>query len=477
MSIKTLKNKIHFNLVTVAALSILSISFQCYAETNATLNVNGDLFIAGAAAGVAGIALATSHSSHTNSAPVFSETIIPCNPQPTAQCNTTCISDLQKMLDDFRVENNIPGMQMTISTGSQAMQTFCSGTTTMNGTTHVGRNSLFEIGSITKSFISTIILQLEAEGKLSLDDKVSKWFPQYTDWSNITIKQLLNMTGGIFGYDDDQFLQQVAANHLRYWSMNEITNSSYAHNPNTLFLPGKGWDYSNTQYTLAGMIIEMVTHKSVQENLLERILIPLGLHNTIYNDNLNPSNLPLMAHGYWEIPEVPIFVKNQDLTDINTSVYNSGGAIISTSEDVVKWLRTLFSGRVLKLQQFKEMTTLVCDGSYGDACIAGTELPNDTALGGYALGLTKLPADFNGLPDPLGRNVWQYTGGAMGYITEYIYSLDKDLSIAITTDVMSYANIFDLMLAVNQYLYPNGFKTPTKIFLPHLPNGKIQNLI
>lgn len=477
MYIKTHKNKANFNLIIIAAFSVLSLSSKCYAETNSNLSAGGDLFIAGAATSV-GIAIATSHSHPAKSftpTPINPPTTTPepCNPQPTVQCNSTCINDLQNILDNFRIQNNIPGMQMTISTGSQAMQTFCSGTTTLHGTTNVGKNSLFEIGSITKSYISAVILQLEAEGKLSLDDKVGKWFPQYSDWSNVTIKQLLNMTAGIYDYaDDEQFVQQLTENHQRYWSMTEITNFAYSHNPNSLFLPGQGWSYSNTQYTLIGMIIEMVTHKSVEENLRERIFIPLGLHNTIYQNDLIPSNLTLMVHGYWEDSDTTLFAKDQDLTDINISWGNSAGAIISPSEDVAKWIRALFSGQILKSQQFREMTTLVCSEISNGTCTPGSELPVDTDQGGYSLGLVKLPAYQN----PFGQNVWCYAGSTMSYNSRFIYSMERNFIIAVTTDISDStdaADAINLMQEVKQYLYPNGLERLTKIlkFSQHAKNN------
>src|SRR3954454_6759097 len=147
---------------------------------------------------------------------------------------------------------NLPGQRSTIDV--------TAGTTTIGGSVPVRPNSVWEIGSNTKAFTSVLMLQLEAEHRLSVDDTLGKWLPQYPQWRDVPIRRLLNMTSGHAAYDD-----QPA------WY------ADYAGDPHTYFSPERlvgyvlgapatsGYSYSNTNYVLAEMIIERVTGTSYQQ--------------------------------------------------------------------------------------------------------------------------------------------------------------------------------------------------------------------
>ena len=109
------------------------------------------------------------------------------------------------------------------------------------------------------------------------------------------------MTGGAYDYSDDAFVDKMFTNPEHILSWKEVLDRAYYHIPNTDFAPGTKLEYSNTNYTLAGLIIERVTHKTFKENLETRISRPLGLKHTLYDPNLIPSHLSNMVHGYWEI--------------------------------------------------------------------------------------------------------------------------------------------------------------------------------
>jgi D-alanyl-D-alanine carboxypeptidase len=150
-----------------------------------------------------------------------------------------------------------------------------AGTATYSGDVPVQPNAIWQIGSNTKAFTSVMLLQLEAEGKLSVHDTLGKWLPQYPAWRHITINRLLDMTSGIPDYTEQpDFLRAVASAPARTFSEAQLVGY-VAHLP-----VGKAsYRYSNTDYILAQMIIERVTHDTYAHQLARRITIysPIGL--------------------------------------------------------------------------------------------------------------------------------------------------------------------------------------------------------
>ncbi|BCA94783.1 hypothetical protein TUM19329_11440 [Legionella antarctica] len=133
-------------------------------------------------------------------------------------------------------------------------------------------DNLFDIGSITKSFTSLMLLQLQAEGKLSLNDPLGKWLPQYPQWKEVTLRQLLNMTSGIPNYSaDEKFEKELVADLSRQWTNDELL--TYAHPDQPLKInKNKRYEYCNSNYILAAMVIEKVTNDTYESQLKQRIL-------------------------------------------------------------------------------------------------------------------------------------------------------------------------------------------------------------
>src|SRR5690349_15912040 len=173
------------------------------------------------------------------------------------------------------------------------------GSNRYGGRSTVSPDELWQIGSNTKAFTSVLLLQLEAEHKLSIDDTLGKWLPQYPAWSAVTIKQLLNMTSGIPDYTTSSFAywNDIAATPNRKFSRAQLV--SYV-----IGLPAThAYSYSNTNYILAQMIIQRASHESYGRRLREKIIEPLGLRNTFYTDHdYPPSVTARMPAGYWYVP-------------------------------------------------------------------------------------------------------------------------------------------------------------------------------
>jgi D-alanyl-D-alanine carboxypeptidase len=141
------------------------------------------------------------------------------------------------------------------------------------------------IGSITKTFIGTLILQLVGEGRLGLDDPIQRWAPEVPNAQHITVRELLNMSSGLYNYTEDkqwgrQAFVPTGQVRTRQWAPKQLVRVAITHKP--YFAPGKGFHYSNTNTILLGLIIEQLTGRPVQEVLRTRILQPLRLTHTVF---------------------------------------------------------------------------------------------------------------------------------------------------------------------------------------------------
>ena len=153
----------------------------------------------------------------------------------------------------------------------------------------------FRAASITKSFVATVVLELAAEGKLSLDDNIEHWLPSLVpNGATITLRELLNHTSGLFNYSEGaEWVETVLADPKRIWVPKELIALSAAHTP--YFTAGTDWHYANTNYVLLGLVIEAATGRSVGDELRDRIFQPLGLGETSFPTGVDASGL---VHAY-----------------------------------------------------------------------------------------------------------------------------------------------------------------------------------
>lgn len=245
------------------------------------------------------------------------------------------------------------------------------GFTSINNKIPIHKNSLFPVASVTKSFITIVILQLVQEYNLNLDSEetLKKYFPEYPKWGKITLRQLLNMTSGIpgtgTGESDDIFMKFTAKQYKNYISTEDILNRVY---PLALhFEPGTHWEYSNTNYILLGMLIQKITNHSAIDEVQRRIINQLGLHNTYFPVNklkevpgINPSDI-VHGYAYWPKKHPYPFIKSgQDTTNFSFSEPSYAGGIVSTPKDINTYLHALYqSNKLLNKSQLKEFMTLI----------------------------------------------------------------------------------------------------------------------
>lgn len=313
--------------------------------------------------------------------------------------NNFMTEQLQATVDQYLAQHKqdeyISAITLTVD-GPQLKNptTIFSGYTDMTHSMPVTVSNLYEIGSVTKSFTSVILLQLEAEGKLNINDPIGKYLPEYPKWQGVSIKQLLNMTSGIPTYTNNvDLLTTIANNPTQQFTASDLIN--YVKDKDFVFPPGAGFDYSNTNYALASMIIEAVTGKTVRENIYERFIQPgnlsnLFLQNTYYLEDdgplyPEPKNIyDRMVHGYMDQEGFSsIFPLQLDMTPYALSWAGPAGAIISTPQDVIQWVKALYtSTTLLPDKQRQELKSLISTDT-GQPMDAPTK---DNAYG-YGLGI------------------------------------------------------------------------------------------
>lgn len=213
------------------------------------------------------------------------------------------------------------------------------------------------IASITKTFTATVVLQLVGEGKLKLDDTLNKFDLGLAvpNSDKITVRNLLNMTSGLFSYTaDEDFWNTYTHDPKKPWTPKELVDISIKHG--AVAPPGGAYDYNNTNYILLGLIIEKLTGSTAGKEITTRIIDKLPLKNTTFPaDTAMPS--PFM-HGYTPNPDGEASAAATNDVSISTPTAGwTAGAIISTQADIKRWLEALRSGELLTPEMHKEQMT------------------------------------------------------------------------------------------------------------------------
>ncbi|GHC42788.1 serine hydrolase domain-containing protein [Streptomyces flavofungini] len=275
----------------------------------------------------------------------------------------------------------------------------------------------FRVGSITKTFTAVVLLQLAAEGKVGLDDTVGEWLPGVVeghghDGDRITVRQLLNHTSGIYDYLADPEFQRAyfSPEFMRHRfdtrPPEHWVRLAMRHRPQ--FPPGTAWGYSNTNYLLAGMIVERATGHSYADEIRARVIEPLGLRHTSV-----PGTRPTLprpsSRAYSKL-----FAESRsttyDVTELNPSEAGAAGEMISSSADLNRFYRALLDGRLLPDEQLSEMKETVPATDLGPGV-------------GYGLGLMRLKLS-------CGTAVWGHGGGIQGSQSEAMATGDGRRALA-----------------------------------------------
>jgi len=323
-----------------------------------------------------------------------------------------------------------PGALLHVTAPELGVWSGAAGTADVETGEAMHPDSKFGIGSITKPFVAVVVLQLVEEGVLSLDDTLPEVLSDETaarfpDSDRITVRMLLNHTSGIGDWVSQTTAEATAADPSMIWDIETVLDLAAAQAP--YFPPGEGYMYSNTDYTLLGMIIEQATGQSWREQVRSRILEPLDLEDTVVRDPGDTSMPDGHAHGYGDVGGGVV-----DVTYADPSMAGAGGgnAIVSTTADLARFLDAVLAGGL-----FQNPATLAEMMTFVDA-------PDEQGFPyWYGLGLERyiFPEDII---------VIGHGGGAVGYGSVMYHAPDYGITIVAS------GNFFDLAPAYVDLLMP-----------------------
>ncbi|HEX6340183.1 serine hydrolase domain-containing protein [Umezawaea sp.] len=263
----------------------------------------------------------------------------------------------------------------------------------------VPRDGYVRAGSGTKTFTAVVVLQLVAEGKVDLDAPIETYLPgvvrgEGVDATKITVRHLLQHTSGLPNYTAHIGLDHFQKIQHRFFHPHELLAAALAHPAD--FAPGTSWKYSNTNYLLAGFLVERVTERPVQEQITERVIKKAGLRHTYWPQPGDQTVREPHAQGYGTVSTTDRTVI--DVTEMDPSWGGAAGQLISTPSDLAKFNRLLLDGKLLPAAQLAEMRRTVDAPVY-----PGSEWR-------YGLGLVSIPLTCGGL-------YWGHGGDIDGYET------------------------------------------------------------
>jgi CubicO group peptidase (beta-lactamase class C family) len=247
--------------------------------------------------------------------------------------------------------------------------------------------TIFQLGSITKQFTSAVILKLQEEKKLSVSDKLSKYFPDFPKGDSITIEQLLTHTSGIYNYTNDRSFME---NEVTKPTNRETIMAMFKNKPLD-FSPGTNWSYSNSGYSLLGYIIEAVTKKPYEQAVRKYIFTPLRMTHSGFDFTHLKSKEK--ATGYFKLNDK----EKVEAPIVDSTVSFSAGAIYSTTGDLYLWHKALQKNIILSgEQQEKAYTPVKNRYGYGwsiDTVEGKRRVSHGGGIHGFVTNISRVPAD------------------------------------------------------------------------------------
>lgn len=360
-----------------------------------------------------------------------------------AESKNSLNNEIKNILDENRFKYNIPAISLSIKLpNSNKINDYVTGYYSLSKKEKITPKTLFQIGSITKTFVATIIFKLIEENKISDKDSLTKWLPEYPRWKNITIYDLLHHTSGIYNYTSGKsFDDLLKINPQRNWSLIELANMAYKHPDYAK--PSKKYNYTNTDYVLLGIIIEKATHRPIQQ-VFDDYLKQYDLVNTFYSPFQYPNSVKnRIAHGY---NRDGTFKFNTDVTFVSMSFGQSAGAMIATTHDLINWLNKLFTGKIITYESLKAMTKVISEKNIKAINIKEISNPNKLVKSkpfaelGVGAGIGLIYLKNNGI-------IWVHAGGTPGYESLYAYDPCKGIYLTLAYNVKPKQQLIFIQIA------------------------------
>lgn len=332
-------------------------------------------------------------------------------------------AELTATISEVLPRTTIPGAIVGVWQEGQPAYVQAFGVQEMNGGEPMTPGLYMRIGSNTKSFTTTAILQLVDQGLVGLDDPVGTYVPGIPNGDVLTIRELGMMRSGLFDYSA-VLIPLWPGDPYHQWTAEEKLAIAFEHPPR--FAPGEQFDYNNTNTVLLGVVVEQITGQPIRDYIHEQILEPLGLTQTSFPVGAEfPTPHP---HGYWRTPDGEI----ADTTTWNTSWGGAAGQMISTLEDLHIWARDLAAGALLTPETQRQREQFLPAPDEGEGVV-------------YGFGMT----DNNG---------WRgHDGNVLGYVTYPFYLPAQEMTLVVLLNsAIDVLDSVDLMQAITRIISPDN---------------------
>ncbi|MEU5952029.1 serine hydrolase domain-containing protein [Streptomyces sp. NPDC047525] len=328
---------------------------------------------------------------------------------PTAASATAGPDTVRQGLNALVRSDGVPAALASVKDRDGRTRTYTAGVGDLATGAKVPRDGQVRIGSNTKTFTAVLVLQLVGEGKIGLDTSIDTYLPglvrgEGIDGSRISVRHLLQHTSGLPNYVN------YLGEDVRRYEPRQLLDIALQHKAR--FDPGEKWEYSNTNYVLAGLLVEKITGRTLAEELDRRIIKPVGLRHTYFPAPGDVTIREPHPKGYYqEAAGAPL----RDGTELDPSWGWAAGQMISTNTDLNRFFTALLSGRLLPKAQLDEMRTTV---PAGEPFASGA---------GYGLGLVSTPLSCGGV-------YWGHGGSTTGYETRGgVTGTGRAANVAVTT--------------------------------------------
>jgi D-alanyl-D-alanine carboxypeptidase len=329
------------------------------------------------------------------------------SPSASASSSPTALAQapaLQGALEQFHADagDAVPGVIARVIT-PDGTWTGTAGSASPDSDEAITADTRTRIGSITKTMTATLLLQLVQDGDVSLDDRVGDYIPDTVN-PDATLRQVADMTSGIPSYSLSPQWQQEALSHPeRTWTPQELLDT--ANSLPASFAPGAGWEYSNTNYVLLGLIIEQITQQPIADVFQERLFEPLGMTESEFAED---ASLPA-PHLEGITAQGQPAGETANATAWSPTITFTAGQVVSTVDDLERWAHALFTGDGVldrETQQLRRDSIL-------------TSPPPNTESSGYGIGWGNRDG------------WWGHTGEIPGFNSAVYHDYDTDTTILI----------------------------------------------